>query len=279
MRRLAILATLLSLTACGIPFVGSNFAQPNKLMGREIRARVTQIPYQHRQELLDNMLWLATKAGEQAIPMLLEGLNDKEAKVRSSCAWVLCKINDKRVIPYLQQKVKDPHESVRLEVARSLVYLGDMQQIPGLIKGLDSELLPVRYNCHMALRDSTKRDFGYDHLTESDHQRKKAVLSWWEWWGEQSGDPWFAKNYAKDNGLQMDGKPEGKPQGMLRGQGSTTPPMPSFEAEPQKLPTPVNVGGQDEGLGEDPFKELPEFEEINLGGVGTQEKPTSRKSK
>ena len=278
MRRLAVLATLLSLTACSLPFSGSDFAEPNKLMGREIHTRVSQIPYQHRQELLDNLLWLASKAGEQAIPTLLEGLNHKEAKVRSSCAWVLCKIADKRVIPYLQQKVKDPHESVRLEVARSLVYLGDMQQIPGLIKGLDSELLPVRYNCHMALRDSTKRDFGYDHLTESDHQRKKAVLSWWEWWGEQSGDPWFAKNYAEENGLQMPGKPRGR----RRGQGSTTPPMPNFETEPQKLPIPLNVDGgqgQDEGGGEDPFKELPEFEEINLGGVGTQEKPTSRKSK
>jgi hypothetical protein len=244
-------------------------------MEMEIRTRISQIPYQHRQELLDNMLWLATKAGETAIPSLLEGLDHDEAKVRSSCAWVLCKIEDKRVIPYLQAKSEDPHESVRLEVARSLVYLGDLQQIPALIKGLDSELLPVRYNCHMALRDSTKRDFGYDHLTESEHQRKKAVLAWYQWWSEQSGDPWFAKNYAKENGLTLREKSQRRRPGVR----STTPPMPSFEPEPQRLPTPVNVDGGQNQVAEDPFKELPAFEEIDLGGSTSSEKPTSRKSK
>ena len=236
---------------------GLGFAEPNALMGKEINNRVQQIPYQHRQELLDNMLWLVTKAGEQSIPTLLRGLHHREAKVRSSCAWVLCKIGNRRVIPYLQHKVNDPHESVRLEVARSLVYLGDLKPVPTLIKGLDSDLLPVRYNCHMALKDATKRDFGYDHLSESDALRKQAVLAWWKWWGEQSGDPWFAKKYAQDNGLGMPGQPPAQ---------VPLPPMPG-----PVLPLPPK---SNDSSNTDPFKELPEFEEIDLGGnTGRTEKP------
>jgi HEAT repeats len=241
------LVSLLPLTGCGT-ITGRGFAEPNALMAKEIRNRVNQIPYQHRQELLDNLLWLATKAGEQAIPTLLQGLQNREPKVRSSCAWVLCRIGDRRVIPYLEAKGNDPHESVRLEVARSLIYLGDLKQVPTLIKGLDSPLLPVRYNCHMALKDATKRDFGYDHLSESDSQRKKAVLAWWKWWGEQSGDPWFAKKYAQDNGLATPGQPPVRP----------VPPMPG-----PVLPVPPNTKDNTKA---DPFKQLPEFEEIDLGG-------------
>lgn len=255
------LLSLLSLSACGTTVFGPNFAEPNALMAKEIRNRVNQMPYQHRQELLDNMLWLAAKAGEQAIPTLLQGLHHKEAKVRSSCAWVLCKIGDKRVIPYLQDKVNDPHESVRLEVARSLVYLGDLKQIPTLIKGLDSHLLPVRYNCHMALKDATKRDFGYDHLSESDTQRKKAVLAWWKWWGDQSGDPWFAKKYAQDNGLAVPGQPARAPVPPMPGPVVPVPPAPKHDSKT------------------DPFKEMPEFEEINLGGNNSTKKTETPKKK
>ncbi|MHC4512794.1 MAG: HEAT repeat domain-containing protein [Planctomycetota bacterium] len=270
MRRLATVSTLLSLlslTACGTTVFGPSFAEPNALMGKEIGNRVAQMPYQHRQELLDNMLWLATKAGEQAIPTLLDGLHHKEPKVRSSCAWVLCKIGDKRVIPYLQEKTGDDHEAVRLEVARSLVYLGDMKQIPTLIKGLDSE---------MALKDATKRDFGYDHLTESDRQRKRSVLAWWQWWGKQAKDPWFAQNYAKENGLRIAGQTEGQTGGQPP-DGSPVPPMPGVELPGPPLTPDPDTGGNAE---EDPFKELPEFEEIDVNGLGTEKpKPTPEKTK
>jgi len=251
----------MSLSGCGTTSYGSSFAEPNALMGKEIDNRVKQIPYQHRQELLDNMLWLATKAGEQAIPTLLRGLHHREAKVRSSCAWVLCKIADRRVIPYLRDKTNDPHESVRLEVARALVYLGDLKQVPTLIQGLDSHLLPVRYNCHMALKDATKRDFGYDHLSESDIQRKKAVLAWRQWWGEQAGDPWFAKKYATDHGLGIPAQPPAH---------VPVSPMPGPVA-PQLPKTQDNSKA-------DPFKELPDFEEIDLGNTGTEKAPKTPKT-
>ncbi|MEI6129178.1 MAG: hypothetical protein WCR59_03850, partial [Planctomycetota bacterium] len=72
----------------------STFSKPNSLMAEEIESRVTQIPYQHRDELLTNLMWLS-QTGESTIPSLLRGLPSEDAKVRSSCAWVLGRIHDR----------------------------------------------------------------------------------------------------------------------------------------------------------------------------------------
>lgn len=91
MRIAAIGATLLlALTSCSTtqPSSESPYQQPNQLMAGEITEHVEQIPYQHRDELLQNLLWLA-QTGEQTIPAVLEGLRHENPKVRSSCAWVL----------------------------------------------------------------------------------------------------------------------------------------------------------------------------------------------
>ena len=73
----------------------SPYQQPNSLMKDEIHQRVEQIPYQHRDELLQNLLWLA-QSGEQSIPELLTGLRHENPKVRSSAAWVLGRIREMR---------------------------------------------------------------------------------------------------------------------------------------------------------------------------------------
>src|SRR5690606_17385768 len=64
------------------------YIQPNSLMAGEIHKRIEQIPFQHREELVHNLVWL-TDTGEQVIPEVLQGLKHENAKVRSSCAWVL----------------------------------------------------------------------------------------------------------------------------------------------------------------------------------------------
>ena len=68
-------------------------------MGREIQARIANFPFQRGQELLNNMLWLETKAGETSIPFLLEALEHDNPKVRCSATWVLGRLRDRRVIP------------------------------------------------------------------------------------------------------------------------------------------------------------------------------------
>ena len=184
-------------------------------MAEEIESRVTQIPYQHREELLTNLMWLS-QTGESTIPSLLRGLQSEDAKVRSSCAWVLGRIHDRRTIPQLQVALRDSNESSRLEVARTLVSMGDLQPSPLLIEGLDNDKKEVRFLCHEALKAATGRDFGYDHLSDNDTQRHAAVLGWRQWWSEFSGDTFFASNYQQRYNVSMPAAPTGE------GKNSTT---------------------------------------------------------
>lgn len=202
------------------------FVQPNSLMSSEIDSRIQQIPYQHREELLQNMMWLA-QTGEQTIPALLKGLKHENAKVRSSCAWTLGQIGDRRVIPELKVAANDTSEPVRLEVARTLVTLGDLSYCPKLIEGLDADNKAVRFLCHEALKGVTGRDFGFDHLSEDKVARHTAVLGWRQWWGEYSSDPWFAQSYAQQHGLPSTPVP---PVAAPMGEVQVTPLQPAPKA-------------------------------------------------
>lgn len=186
--------------------VDTTYGKPNSIVTSEIESRVAEIPFQHRDELLENLLWLA-ETGEPAIPSLLKGMENSEPKVRSSCAWVLGRIGDRRVISDLRNHASDSTEAVRLEVCRTLVLLGDLQQAPTLIEGLDSDRREVRYMCHEALKTATGRDFGYDHLTLDVSNRRTAVLSWRKWWSDYSGDSFFASNYADRHQLNENAVP------------------------------------------------------------------------
>jgi hypothetical protein len=204
MRFLAPLSVALALlAACGSTSQSSTdgeFAKPNQIMGEEIQNRISQIPFLHRTELYDSLRWLWER-GEPAIPALLTGLRHDDPKVRSNCAFVLGQINDRRVLKDLRPLIDDKSEVVRLEAARSLVLMGDVRYAPHLIASLDSDKTQVRYMCHEALRAATGRDFGYDHLSENVTQRRQSVLQWRTWWAEQSGDAFFANEYAGKHGL------------------------------------------------------------------------------
>ncbi len=229
MRIAATAATLLfAFTACSTTGTSdSPYQQPNGLMAGEITRRIEQIPYQHREDLLNNLMWLA-QTGEQTIPSLLDGLHHESPKVRSSCAWVLGRIHDRRTIPSLQQAMRDSEQTVRMECARSLVTMGDLAWAPNLIEGLDSDRKEVRYMCHEALKTSTGHDFGYDHLNQNVAELKQSVLRWRQWWSEYSGDEYFAQSYMQANGL------------------TAQPAMPMVEQKPMP-PMPLdNVQGNDQ---------------------------------
>jgi hypothetical protein len=204
MRIAAIGASLLLLLAsCSTTEMKSEsqFLQPNSLMGDEISRRVEQIPYQHRDELLQNLMWLA-QTGEQTIPALLQGMQHENPKVRSSCAWVLGRLRDRRTIPNLQNAMQDGEATVRMECARSLVTMGDLKWSPELIEGLDSDRKEVRFMCHEALKTATGHDFGYDHLNQNTAELHGSVLRWRQWWSEYSGDTMFAQSYMEQHKLQ-----------------------------------------------------------------------------
>lgn len=198
-------ATLfLFLQACSTTnAVAEGFDKPNSLVAEEINRRVDQIPFQHRDELFENLVWMVQN-GEQAVPAMIEGLGHDDAKVRSSCAWVLGRLRDRRTIPALQNAMGDRETDVRLEVARSLVSMGDLKWSKTLIVGLDSDKKQVRFMCNDTLKTVTGHDFGYDHLSANDGERRAATLRWRQWWGEYSGDTFFAQSYQAQHGLTPD---------------------------------------------------------------------------
>ncbi len=239
MRIAATCATLLLvLQACSTTGSSADnpYLQPNSLMAGEITRRVEQIPYQHRDELLQNLLWLA-QTGEQSIPTLLTGLRHDDAKVRSSCAWVLGRIGDRRTITNLQATMNDGEQGVRLECARSLVAMGDIARAKVLIEGLDSDKKEVRYMCHETLKTATGHDFGYDHLNQNPTEMRVSVLRWRQWWTEYSGDVQFAQAYQQQHGIDA---ALAAPAGEMR---PMTTPMP----EPTPMPNGNGNGNGETG--------------------------------
>lgn len=177
---------MLTFGSCASGEADYDFVKPGKLMAEMIQDRIHQIPYQHKSELLTNLLWLA-QAGEQAIPDLAEALEDPKPKVRSSVAWVFGRMGDRRTIRFLKQHT-DVNQVVRLEVARSLLLLGDYSRVPELIGGLDSELQHIRYLCYDALHATTGKSFEYDHRAVDPTDREVSIGKWQEWWRGQSAD-------------------------------------------------------------------------------------------
>jgi hypothetical protein len=240
MRIAALGATVLfALAACSSTSSSNgdeSYLKPNSLMSDEISRRIEQVPFQHRDELLQNLLWL-----EQTIPAVLQGLRHDSPKVRSSCAWVLGRIRDRRTIPALQAAVRDSNATVKLECARSLVLLGDLAWSPALIEGLDSERKEVRYLCHEALKTATGHDFGYDHLADNQKALQMSVLKWRQWWSEYSGDQFFAQGYQQKNGLADPvAAPMGETKAVEPQDGGQAPrPMPENQPAPGTEPVPA----------------------------------------
>jgi hypothetical protein len=61
-----------------------------------------------------------TEIGAPAVQVLLECLSDSRAYVRSSAAWVLGNIGDRRAILPLQRNLEDSSPDVRKEVSEAL---------------------------------------------------------------------------------------------------------------------------------------------------------------
>lgn len=262
MRQAIIPLILAALTGCMTTGTDEPYAKANTVMAAEISRRIQDIQFQHRTELLDNLMWL-TQSGEQAIPYLVPALRHDDAKVRANAAWVLGRIKDRRVITDLQQVASDQNPTVRLEVARSLVALGDLKHASALIEGLDSDRPAVRYNCHQALKEATNRDFGYDHLSENAVERQRAVLRWRQWWGEQFNDRWFAQSYAQAHGF-----------GAGEEQMPAVPPAPMTEPAPMPEPSREQVAP---GAGRDQSPRAHGSGEQGSGERGTGEQGAAAK--
>jgi HEAT repeat protein len=73
-----------------------------------------------------------TEIGPPAVQDLIGCLSDPRAWVRSSAAWVLGNIGDRRAAPALQRNLEDPSSDVRKEVSEAL---GKLVDKPGRLSG------------------------------------------------------------------------------------------------------------------------------------------------
>ena len=122
---------------------------------------------------------------------LIEALDHQVPKVRANAAWCLGQAGNRKAIPYLQRRAQDKNPTVRLEISRQLLFLGDYSQVGELITGLDSDNARVRFLSYEALRSTTGKDYGYDSRVASKDGRAEAVGKWQQWWEEQKKSQWF----------------------------------------------------------------------------------------
>jgi len=74
-----------------------------------------------------------SEMGKPAVAFLLSMLDDEDPKTRKNCVISLGKIGDTRAVAALIEMLKeDKNVGVRLEVARSLVLIGDKKAVPFL---------------------------------------------------------------------------------------------------------------------------------------------------
>lgn len=183
----------LAFTSCGSTTGDASLPtieKPSQLMAETIQDRIRQIEYQEGDELLANLAWLSNQ-GVASLPGLIEALENPVPKVRANAAWCLGQAGNRKAIPYLQRHATDKNSTVRLEVARQLLFLGDYSQVGALVAGLDSDNTRVRFLSYEALRSTTGKDFGYDFRVASKEGRSEAVGQWGQWWEEQKQSQWF----------------------------------------------------------------------------------------
>jgi HEAT repeat protein len=125
--------------------------------------------------------------GEPAVPYLVEGLEEMNARTRGSCAYVLGLLKDRRTIGPLQPLLEDPVKEVRYEAAVALGNMGDRGGYQALVRGLTDDDIKNRYKAHEALALLTGLDFGYRH-DDAPEVRRVAVLRWEEWVDRMDAD-------------------------------------------------------------------------------------------
>ena len=177
-----LLVALLSvgaLTGCVSSEPGVARPGEDVILRTEIQRRVAEIPYMHGVELVTNLERLA-EIGEPAAHYLVGALDSPQALTRSSVAWTLGAMGDRRNIPALRELLDDRVPGVRYQAASSLVELGDASGFPVLVEGLADADIQARYKCFESLRDATGNDFGYEH--DADPEFRRAAVARWRSW-------------------------------------------------------------------------------------------------
>jgi HEAT repeat protein len=87
----------------------------------------------------------------EAVPLLIEALDDPSSETRIYALWGLGKTSDPRAVPPLLASLADPDPGIRKTAAFGLGELGEPETIPGLAPLLDDAVADVRWNAALAL--------------------------------------------------------------------------------------------------------------------------------
>jgi hypothetical protein len=199
-RRLAIYATALVgafLAACSS--TGKETIVAGKKVGywlpaspilhQQIQDEADRLPWRHGVERLEAIRWFAS-VGEPAYPMLLTLATDPRDQVVASALAALGATGDSRlaeplrIIPWEEGRFRG---DLGLELARTLVRLGDWDEMPVLIAGLRDSRLFTRSLCSKSLSEATGDSRGYDPRAP-EVERERAVLRWEAWWLARTGE-------------------------------------------------------------------------------------------
>jgi HEAT repeat protein len=94
---------------------------------------------------------LGTLGDRRATPLLLDGLNDRDADNRIYALMALGELRDPAAIPRISQAAADDDKDVRATAYYTLGAIGDRNAIPTLVNGLQEEAPDVRWNAAIGL--------------------------------------------------------------------------------------------------------------------------------
>jgi HEAT repeat protein len=94
---------------------------------------------------------LGTLGDRRATPLLLDGLNDRDADNRIYALTALGELRDPASIPGIAKAASDDDKDVRATAYYTLGAIGDASAVPTLINGLQEEPPDVRWNAAIGL--------------------------------------------------------------------------------------------------------------------------------
>lgn len=161
----------------------SQWMQPSTVLRTQIEDQLTRLPWTHGAERVEQIRWLAG-VGEAAYDQLLPMCLDPRPDVAGSALAALGATGDSRLVEPLHALEWGPlvqlEHGLMLERARTLVRLGDWNELPTLVDGLEADDLWTRAWCSQALYEATKQRFGFQPKGE-ESERAEAVQRWREW--------------------------------------------------------------------------------------------------
>ena len=94
---------------------------------------------------------LGNLGDRRATPLLLDGLNDRDADNRIYVLMALGELRDPLSIPAIDKAASDSDKDVRKTAYFTLGEIGDAAAVPALVSGLEDEVPEVRWNAAMSL--------------------------------------------------------------------------------------------------------------------------------